>query len=493
MAPAPGPPISENPNFAPIDPGAPNFNANLRGNVYAPGGDPRLSHYQGATETAYNQLYGTRDSQTLTDEGVARYRNLYGTGAVDVDRVNPNVAFSGVNTDAQYRRVNPNVAFSGVNQDAPFTGVNTNVNARNVNTQVAGGPDVNATDPGRYSAEQDAAVAALGGPNRTELAQQALQDFDTTGERNLQNRFRRVGQTAAKFGRIGMGDVNAELGSIQGDFERDRMLRENELARSVAEGDISDRFRRVDATRELRGQESGIESGLRGESRDERAYDTSLGERNVARDLADRDFTTGVEERNVGRAAGERDTALGAAERAIGRRTGERDTALGLSERNQARDVGERDLESMLERENIGRRIGERDTALGLTERNQARDVGERDAAVGLRERNAARAFERTSAAADLGARDAGNLLDERVRRVNTAQGMEDQVFGQGQDNRAEMRGERGYQQGAAQQSLDNRIRERQIAEQERSNRITRGVALMQAGGRVPNLDSLVA
>ena len=162
-------------------------------------------------------------------------------------------------------------------------------------------------------------------------------------------------------------------------------------------------------------------------------------------------------ERNVGRAQSERDTAFGAAERAIGRRTTERDTALGLTERNRARDVAERD------------------TALGLSERNAARD------------------FERTGAAADLGARDAGNLLDERVRRVNTAQGMEDQVFGQGASNRDEMRGERGYQQGAAQQSLDNRIRERQIAEQERSNRITRALALMQAGGQTPNLDSLVA
>lgn len=357
MRPVTQPPIVTTEANLPIDPGSPEFENQLRGNVYTPGADPRLTGAQTRTDAAAAAFQGGPTHSARADARAAGYRSLFGTG---------------------------------------------NVTAAGIDPRVAGGPDVDPNASNRYLDEQDAAVAGLNGPSRTELARQALRDFDQQGERDLQNRFRGVGRAAAKFGRIGMGDVNAELGSIQGDFERDRMVRENELARSVAEGDISDRFRRVGAVSGLRGQESGIESGLRGESRVEREYDTGLAERNVGRQFDERDFTTG------------------------------------LGERNQDR---------LLARQGLS---------------------------------------------LDAGSRDAASDIDLQRGQLNEAQDLESRVFGQGQDNRNEFRTERQYQQGASQQSLDNRIRERAIAEQERSNRLTRAIALMQAGGRVPDLETLV-
>ena len=191
------------------------------------------------------------------------------------------------------------------------------------------------TESDRYrklgTAQDDALSTLTGGPDRTALAKQALADYDTEGEIGLQNRFRKVGQAAAKFGNIGLGAVNAELGSVQGDYERNRLQKRNELIRDVSEGDINDRFRRVSAVSGLRGQE------------------------------------------------------------------------------------------------------------------------------------------------ADIGA-----------QRVDQAGRLEDRIFGQGQSGRDELRGEREYQQGEAQRTIENRIRQRQLEDQAEQLRIRRALAQNSAGGQAP-------
>lgn len=180
---------------------------------------------------------------------------------------------------------------------------------------------------GRYSAEQDQALAALGGPNRTELARQALADFDETDAENRHNRYRQIGQNAARLGRLGMGDTGQEVVNQGRIFEADRARYANELARGVAEGDIGDRFRRVDVTSGLRGQESDIDARLRGEGRDiagtelddryrrlgaAAGYETDVfnqgranrdefrGERGRQDDLAQRGIDNRVTERQIG-------------------------------------------------------------------------------------------------------------------------------------------------------------------------------------------------
>jgi hypothetical protein len=196
-------------------------------------------------------------------------------------------------------------------------------------------------------------------PNRTELAKQAFADFDKQGEAGLQQRFRAVGQKAAALGRIGAGMTTNDLTDVFSQHERDRLLKQNELARGVAEGDISDRFRKVE-------------------------FDTGLNERN-----ADRGY-------------------------------------------------------------------------------NAQRD------------------------AIDYGGRDADRAIGDRYNRLDAASSLEGRLFDQGARNRDEFRAERGRQDTQSQMSLENRIREREMQERTKSTELARALALMQAGGRTPTLDSLL-
>lgn len=400
----------------------------MRGDIYTPGGDQRLQGAQNATDQAASNITSGPNYSQMAQQNMQRYRGLFGSGQVQGQQLNPNV---------QGRQVNTQVGFQGVNPNAQFRGVNTNVQ---------GGPSVAARESGRYLNEQDQALSSLGGPNRTELARQALADFDQANEEGLRERYRTVGQRAAQFGRLGMGDTGRQAIDVGRQFEQDRMRYANELARSVAEGDISDRFRRVDVTSGLRRGESGIESGLRGEERGERDYFTGLGER------------------NVGRAMDERDAGLFAEERNIGRQIGERNTAMGLGERN------------------VGRAFADREYGTGLDERNFGRAQDERNFGVGLDERNQARDFERMLQSANLGGRDAGVDLNDRYDRFGAAGSLEDRIFDQGISNRNEYRGERGYQTGRAQQDLENRIRQRELENAEFEQRLRQSIAQSMYG-----------
>lgn len=141
-------------------------------------------------------------------------------------------------------------------------------NGPNFSTMAQGFTPTETGRAAQYASAQDDALAALGGPSRTDAALTALDDFDKRGAEALQQRFRSIGQNAARLGRLGMGDTGQEVVDAGRRFEQDRQMARNDLIRSVLEGDINDRFRRVDATSGLRRGESDIDARLRGEGRD---------------------------------------------------------------------------------------------------------------------------------------------------------------------------------------------------------------------------------
>lgn len=117
----------------------------------------------------------------------------------------------------------------------------------------------------KYTSGLDSALSNLSnGPNRTQLAMQTLKDFDTAGQPELDAGFRKVGQQAAKFGRLGAGMTTNDLTGLQGTYDRNKMLLKNQLASSVAEGDINDRFRLADTYSNARGQQYGFGNTDRG-------------------------------------------------------------------------------------------------------------------------------------------------------------------------------------------------------------------------------------
>jgi hypothetical protein len=368
----PAPPVPITPPTSPVGSG-------LRGEVFAPGGDPRLAGAQTATDNAAfrAQTYNRNAMQAGNED---RYRSVFGDGQIDA---------------GQYG-VNPNVRFRGVNPN------------------VAGGPAVDPNESARtakYGQAQDQALDGLQGPDRTALALQKLKDFDAVSEEQRFKEERSLGQNIAKFGRSGMQGNADNFGEIQRKIAGDRGRLVNDLAMNVSEGDINDRFRRVDATAGLRGQESGIDAGMRGERRTERDYGTGLDERNYGRQSNERDLETALDESNYGRASTERNTRLGVAE--------------------------------------------------GNQDRLFARSKASVDAATGL----------------------TNSSVNDAFDQFNAAGSLEDRVFGQGQSNRGEMRTERNFQQQDAQQTIENRIKEREIQQAEEEMRLRRAALQAQAGG----------
>ncbi len=242
-----------------------------------------------------------------------------------------------------------NLLSTQINPSAPTASApNTNFGTG----AVTAGPAFNPTDSDRfanYSGRLDGAVNELTtGPNRTAMAMTALQDFDTAGQPQLEAGYRRVGQLASKFGRIGSGMTTNDLTGLSATYQRDRGLMARGLARDVAEGDINDRFRRVDSLNGLRLGEEGIQSNRRGEMRTDRGYNTGVDQWNQGalfdRQRAGNDYTSDYEDRlyNQNR-AGANDLR------------GERDYQTNRSDKAQEDQIRQRTMEESLLNSSFGR------------------------------------------------------------------------------------------------------------------------------------------
>lgn len=203
-----------------------------------------------------------------------------------------------------------------------------------VNTTVQGGP---AVDPNaspelqRFQQLQDQAANAVGnGASRQSIALQQLQAFDQAAQPGLRDAERQVGQNAARFGRIGMGDTSVEALRPYTDYLTQRAAMEKQLAADTAAGDIQDRLNNLSATQGLVGQQAGIESGLRGEQRTERGYTTDLASQNLARQTAERNAQTGQANLNADRAYQSAANALGLGIGAAGQQASDQRANTGL-------------------------------------------------------------------------------------------------------------------------------------------------------------------
>jgi hypothetical protein len=264
-----------------------------------------------------------------------------------------------------------NLLSTQVNPGAPTaTAPNTNFGTG----AVTAGPAYNPTDSDRfanYSSKLDGSVNELTtGPNRTQMAMTALQDFDTAGQPQLEEGYRRVGQRAAALGRLGAGMTTNDLTGLSATYQRDRGLMARGLARDVAEGDINDRFRRVDALSGLRGQEEGIQSSRRGEQRTDRGYQTGVDQYNQGalfdRQRSANDYTGDYEDRLFGqRRSAENDLR------------GERDYQTERSDRAQEDQIRQRAMEEAL----LDSSFDRSDRRLAVGSQGSPSDAYERNAA----------------------------------------------------------------------------------------------------------------
>lgn len=431
-------------------------------NTFGPGNDLRSTQI---SPVASQRLTGARGMTGQAATGVQSFdRNAsvqkYGQQFGQQLAI-PSVGFRPVGTAASQRSVNPNVGARDVNTQVGMRSAPTSVAFQGVNPNVQARGPVNPATSQRFdtlSGQQDSAVSSLTtGPNRTALARNTLADFNENSALARTQGIRDIGKAAAKFGRIGAGMTTNDLTGLEGTLDRQRRQQENQLAASVAEGDINDRFRTVSTMSGLRDQEDSFGRMDRGELRGER------------------DYATGVDERNYGRSANERDTALGLSERNIGRERQDRDIALGLDERNTGRELDDRAFRTGLDERNIGRDYSMAQDETALQERNIGRGINERDTELGLSERNVGRDFDSRRAALEaaigMGDREAGDAGD----RYRVASDFERGIAGQEAGERDELRGERTMQEELARYALENKIRQREMEERAQQGEFQRG------------------
>jgi hypothetical protein len=120
---------------------------------------------------------------------------------------------------------------------------------------------------------------------RAAMVQSALDDFDVAGAPRLAASMQNVGRRSAALGRGGSGMTDRDIGNVQTNFNRDRLLARNDLVRDAAERDVDDRFRTVGTLSGLYGQQHGMDVGQRDELRGERGYQYGLGRDAIEDDI----------------------------------------------------------------------------------------------------------------------------------------------------------------------------------------------------------------
>lgn len=261
------------------------------------------------------------------------------------------------------------------------------------------GPDV-----GQLRGALTSRLQNLEGPDRSQLAKEALSLYEQESEPGYQQRLRQVGQQAAAQGRIGAGMTTSELGDVT-------TLRERELAR--------------------------------------RRQETAL--RTAGETLADRLASAQAVQGGISTLGGLDQAAAQAALQGQG---------LQLSGLGQGADVLRGLASDQLTLARLPRTEAEEAARLGLEQGRFTSGLAEQAFGMG----RGLRGEQREDEAARFGREQAE--LDARRGIFGDLVGYEGQEFGRAQTRADELRGERGYQTGQAQQGIENAIRQRALEDQ---------------------------
>lgn len=130
-----------------------------------------------------------------------------------------------------------------------------------------------------------------GGPNRTELAQKSIADWDAQHAPQFAADQRAVGQNAAKFGRIGAGMTTNDLTGLEATHNRDRMSFQNALASGLASDTINDARSNNNELRTERDYQTG---------RSDKAQQDAINQRNNEEDLLNSQFGRSMKQAEFG-------------------------------------------------------------------------------------------------------------------------------------------------------------------------------------------------
>lgn len=156
---------------------------------------------------------------------------------------------------------------------------------------------VNPVDSPRLTKLQDIVDQATGklssAPDLTQAARDTMANLEASIGRDRELGLRRIGQSAAKFGRLGSGMVTTDVGNLEDVLRQRELEAERGLSADVAQADAANRRANLSALSGLEDQLFGQGSAKRGELRGERAYQYGVGrdalsDRVLQAELADR-------------------------------------------------------------------------------------------------------------------------------------------------------------------------------------------------------------
>lgn len=139
---------------------------------------------------------------------------------------------------------------------------------------------------------QNGTNSAYGNLDNGQTRYQAALDTMKHLDSNLNDQFklgsRDIGQTAAAMGRMGSGMVTTDLGNLDERLQLQRQNALRDLSAQTTEGDINDRYRKLQSSQDLEDQR--FQQGLsnRGEYRTERGYQSGQGQQDFQNQITNR-------------------------------------------------------------------------------------------------------------------------------------------------------------------------------------------------------------
>jgi hypothetical protein len=304
---------------------------------------------------------------------------------------------------------------------------------------------------------------AMSAPDRNALAGESLSLLEERSRPGYDQTLRQVGAKNAAMGRRGSGITTNELGDVSLARERELSLARRELANDASSRTMQDNADRVNLS-------MGVTQGLGSEDRGAasvRQGASSLKLQGADQISGNARFNASQQENAAQRAA--QGAQFGASfQRGLANDL----TGIGRDVYGMGRDQSNLSMD-------VGDRYGQQDTArVGLGERqagfqrNLANDSGNftRDEySAGVDERNAGR-------------KDEYNQGDFARTKFSDMRGYLGDERSNDRSNRNELRGERDYQYGLSQDSLDNEFRTAGFEESLRNGRYNRGMGTTNVG-----------
>lgn len=312
-----------------------------------PSGQPLPAGALGGLQGAIQPVLGSTPPASLPVNGtqpvLTPYQGPAGAQAVPTPQL-PQQAF-GPGNDLRFQQINP-VASERQQQTAGQVD-----QARNAVSGAAGYTPASDTARARQLTSQG--LESLQGPDRTQLARQALDQFVADQNIAYGQRTQDVGRNAAAFGRIGSGMAADDVQRLGRSREQELIAEQGRLARDTASQQLSDRQAQLDAAR-------GVSSDFAGQ-------DLNAADFNRSGRLSTLNALSGLEGQQYGQ-----DASNQAALR------GERGYQSGVGQQAIDNAARQQDMESAAQQSEFNRNASR--AGYGLTAAGQEYDIGQQQA-----------------------------------------------------------------------------------------------------------------